>query len=199
MLLKQMFRHVPPRRGREPLLKTKIFKLGRLEDLQKLQLLIANVFDVVAHALGDDANVSGHVVKRPRGVGGCEDGDAGSAADEEGPFVSVGVPVHLADAVGFHCDVCGGDGLAERKVARVGDADLASWCLERFLCQHFVCEAVARLLDSNRILFVDWPWDRSLEDVALRWGYVVKDARVETEVFGKDRMRGVRCGRSAAV
>ena len=186
MLLKQMFRHVPPRRGREPLLQTEVFKFGRFEDLEELELLVAYVFDVVSHALGYDADVAGHVVKRPRGVGGGEDGDAGSAADEEGPFVGIGVPVHLADAVGFHCDVCGGDGLAEREVARVGDADLASWCLERFLCQHFVCEAVARLLDSNGILFIDWPRDRSLENVALGWGDVVKDAGVETEVLGKD-------------
>lgn len=186
MTLEQMLRHIPPRRGRQPLLKTEILELRCLKDFQEFQLFISDILNVVSHALRYNANISGHVVERARSVGGGEDSDASSATNEERPLVGVWVPVHLADAVGLHCDMCGGDGLADGEVTGVGNADLASGGLDRVLSEHLVCEAMSRLLDPNRTLLVNWPGHRTLEDVAFGGGDVVKYAGVEAEVFGKD-------------
>lgn len=48
--------------------------------------------------------------------------------------LAVWVPVHLADAVRLYCEVRGRDSLANGEDTAVGNADLASWCLESFLC-----------------------------------------------------------------
>ena len=133
MSLEQMLRHVPLRRSRQPLFETEILELRSLEDLQEFQVFIPNILNVVSHVLRYDANVSRQVVESARSVGWGEDCDASSPTDEEGPLVGVRVPVHLADAVGLHYDMCGGDGLADGKITGVCDADLTSGSIDWLL------------------------------------------------------------------
>jgi len=145
------------------------------------------------HTLRHDPDVPSDVVEGPCHVGTGEDGDARRAPDEEGPFVSVGVPVHFADAAGLDDDVCGGDGGGEGEVGRVGDADFAAGGDDGFLGKHFVGELVAGCLHSwfGRHFGIHGAREGAGEDVLFFCGNMGEDFRGEAEVFAEDRLRDV--------
>ena len=137
-----MLRDHGGRRLREPLLDGEVLKLRRAENLEHLDRLVADVLDKVGVVLGYDADVTGLVVEGAGVAVGGEDGDARLAAEEEGPLVGVGVPVHFAQAVRVDRDVGGGGRLGDREIGRVGDAHFATGELERLLLEHAVRKAV---------------------------------------------------------
>lgn len=85
-----------------------------------------------------DANITGLVVKSAGRPLGAEHGDPGAAANEEGPLIGVGVPVHLAQSTGLNGHMGCGDGLGEREVLRVCDTDLAAASDVRLLVKQLV-------------------------------------------------------------
>ena len=151
----------------------------------------------MTHTLRHDAHVPGHVVEGARVVAACEHGDARAAADEKGPLVRVGVPVHFAHAAGRDGDVGGGYGFADREVGCVGDADGAAGGGDGGLGEHAVGELEGGLFDGGRRgeFFVHGGGDGAGEDVFFRGGDVVKDFGGEAEVFGEDGFGRVCCGR----
>ena len=88
-----MLRHQPPRRLSEPLEQREVAELVGAEHLEHLDGLVADVLDKVAHVARHDAHVAGDIVEGARAALRREDGDASAAADEEAPFVCVGVPL----------------------------------------------------------------------------------------------------------
>lgn len=182
-----------------PLEEGEVTELVGAEDLKHLNGLVANVLDKVAHVAGDDADVTGDVVKGTGGTLGGEDGDTGAAADEEGPLVGVGVPVHLADRAGLDDGVGSSHGLGDGEVLGVSDAHLTTGGLLGLLVQHLVGELVVGLLDVLALgrLVLDGAGHRALEDVLLAGGEVVEELRSEVEVFGDDGLGGVSCVKPA--
>ena len=151
----------------------------------------------MAHALRHDTHVPGHVVEGAGVVAAREHGDARAAADEKGPFVCVGVPVHFAHAAGRDGHVCGGYGFADGEVGCVGDADGAAGCGDGGLGEHAVGESEGGLFDGGGggELFVHGGGDGAGEDVFFRGGNVVEDFGGEAEVFGEDGFGRVGFGR----
>lgn len=136
-----MLRHHRLRRTRKPLLKRKILKLRRLENLQHRHLFrLAHILHIVRHVDGNDTDVTRCIVEGACGGGRGEDGDAGVAPDEVRPFVCVGVPVEFADRAGLDDDVGCGHGGREREIRCICDPDLASLSNLRFLREHFMRE-----------------------------------------------------------
>jgi len=87
----QVFPDKSLRRLAKPLEQTEVLVLVCTEDFQHLDVLIVRqVLDEVAHVAGDDAYVAGLEVECARCAFGGEDRYAGTASDEEGPFVCVG-------------------------------------------------------------------------------------------------------------
>lgn len=174
----------------EPLEEGEVAELVGAEDLEHLDGLVADVLDKVAHVARDDADVAGHVVEGAGGALGGEDGDSRAAADEEVPFVGVGVPVHLAQGAGLDDGVGGGHGLGDGEVLGVGDAHLTARGDDGLLGEHLVGEVVLGLLDvlAGGPLVIDGAWVGALEDVLLALGQVGEDLWGEVEVLGDDRL-----------
>lgn len=173
-----MIRDLLPRRLAHPLEEREVVELVGAEDLQDLErLVVAQVLDEVAHVPGHDADVPGHVVERAGVAFRGEDGDAGATADEEGPLVRVGVPVHLAHGAGVDVEVGGCDGLGDGEVGGVGDADLAAGCVPGFLVEHLVGESLLGLLVARAVggFLLDGAGHGALEDVLLGLWEVVED------------------------
>jgi hypothetical protein len=140
--------------------------------------------------LEDHGNITGLVVERPRAAVGCEDGDAGLAADEERPLVRVRVPVHLAERARVDDDVGGRHGLGHGEVGAVDDADLAAVELDGLLLEEAVGEAVLRGDHLLTIRF-EGAGDGALEDVLLLLREGVEGASVHAEVLGEDVLGSV--------
>lgn len=177
-----------------PLEERKVSELVGAEDFEHLDGLVANVLDKVAHVAGDNADVAGDVVESAGGALGGEDGDTSASTNEEGPLVGVGVPVHLTDRTGLDDGVGGSHGLGDGEVLGVGDAHMASGGLLGLLVEHLVGELVLGLLDVLALggLILDGARHGALENVLLAGGEVVKHLGGEVEVFGNDRLGGVR-------
>lgn len=178
-----------------PLEERKVSELIGAENLEHLDGLVANVLDEMAHVAGHDADVAGNVVESAGSALGGEDGDTGASADEEGPLVGVGVPVHLADRAGLDDGVGGGHGLGDGEVLGVGDADVAAGGLLGLLVEHLVGELVLGLLDVLALggLVLDGAGHGALENVLFAGGEVVKQLGGEVEVFGNDGLGRVCC------
>lgn len=176
-----------------PLEERKVSELIGAENLKHLNGLVANVLDEMAHVAGHDADVASDVVESAGCALGGEDGDTGASADEEGPLVGVGVPVHLADRTGLDDGVGGGHGLGDGEVLGVGDADVAAGGLLGLLVEHLVGELVLGLLDVLALggLILDGAGHGALENVLFAGGEVVKQLGGEVEVFGNDGLGGV--------
>jgi hypothetical protein len=85
MVLHQFLRRLP-----KPLEQREILELVGAENLENFDVLVvAEVLDEVPHVARHDADVAGLEIKGARGALAGEDGDAGAAFDEEGPFVGV--------------------------------------------------------------------------------------------------------------
>ncbi len=189
-----MVGHHPLGRLTHPLKQREILEFLRLEDLEHFnRLLVAQVLDEVTHVAGDDTNVAGHVVERPGGAVGGEDGDTSAALDEEGPFIGVGVPVHLAHGARSDVQVSGGDGLGDGEVGRVGDADQTARGVEGFLVEHLVGELQFGLFHVGAFGFfvLDGARQGALEDVFLLFGDRLEDFGRELEVLGQNGLGGV--------
>ena len=128
------------RRLSHPLEQREISELIGAENLEHLDRLVANVLYKVAHIPGHDADITRHVVECASGTFRSKYGDASAPLDEEGPLVSVGMPVHFPNRSWLDGDVGGGHGLGDREVFGVSDADLSPACLLGFLVHHFVGE-----------------------------------------------------------
>ena len=126
----------------EPLLDREVLKLGRAEHLEHLDRVVADVLDKVGVVFRHDADVAGLVVKGAGVAVGGKDGDARLAAEEEGPLVGVGVPVHFAQAVWVDRDMGRGRRLGNWEVGRVSDAHFAAREFKGFLLEHAVRKAV---------------------------------------------------------
>src|SRR2546430_2603626 len=101
------------------------------------------------------AHVTGFKVHCSRAASCGEHGHAPLAADEELPFVSIGMPVQLAQTTGLQGDQRGGDILRDLEIARVNDAHLAALCA---LCRRLLhgakraarCASLTRAISRSR-------------------------------------------------
>src|SRR2546429_3710146 len=130
------------RRVREPLGKRQILVIAALEHFQEFQVVAAGVFDVMRQRLLYVAHVTGFKVHCSRAASCGEHGHAPLAADEELPFVSIGMPVQLAQTTGLQGDQRGGDILRDLEIARVNDAHLAALCA---LCRRLLHGAKGKI------------------------------------------------------
>lgn len=122
----EMVCNVVRRRLRQPLLGTEILELVGAEHLKHFDLLIANVLNVVGIVLRNDGYITGLVIECPRRASCSKDSNASFAANKEGPFVSIWMPVHLSKSTWYDRDMCSCDGLGDGKVCRIGDADFTA-------------------------------------------------------------------------
>ena len=104
--------------------------------------MAAGVFDVMRQRLLYVAHVTGFKVHCSRAASCGEHGHAPLAADEELPFVSIGMPVQLAQTTGLQGDQRGGDILRDLEIARVNDAHLAALCA---LCRRLLHGAKGKI------------------------------------------------------
>ena len=102
----------------DPLGEVDRFVFAGVEANEEAAARLADVFDGVAEALGDVADIA--LVERFGAVAavGAEHGDADLAFDDVLPFIGRGVPVEFAEAAGFQVEDYasdrGGDGEAGR-------------------------------------------------------------------------------------
>lgn len=204
-ILEQMLLDQSLRCLAKPLEETEILELIGTEDFQYLDFFfVGQVLDKVTHVTGDDADVAGLVVKGARCTLGGEDGDAGAAFDEEGPFVCVGcgivsmldiecrglgvltMPVHLSDRTRLNSKVASSHGLGDGEVGAVRDPDLSARGVERLLSQHLVSELQLALLVALAAAWdflLNGVWVASLENVLLFLGNCTEDFRRNAEVL----------------
>lgn len=98
----------------------------RLQHLQKHQLLIPRILDIMAARLREIPHITSAIIKRRGGTRRLEQGRPPLAADEKGPLVATGMPVDLAHAAGLHGDDGGGEVRGDGEGGRVDDLDGAA-------------------------------------------------------------------------
>ena len=116
--------HQPMRRVRQPLSQRDVLILRRRENLEKNQIRVAQVFDVVRHRSLNVSHIALMEIHRPRVPARCEYRHAPRALHVVLPLVLIRMPVQLAQTAWFQghdrCRNIGG-----WKVFRVNDLYLA--------------------------------------------------------------------------
>lgn len=171
-----------------PLEQGEVAELIGAEDLEHLHGLISDVLNEVAVITRHNANVARHIIESAGSAFGGEDGYASAAFQEEGPLISVGVPVHLPDRARLNRDMGGGHGLGDLEVLGVGYAHFSPARLLGLLLHHAVGEVVLGLLHAlaSWSLLVDRARIGALENVLLTLGDVGEDLGRQIEVLGDD-------------
>lgn len=111
---------------REPLRRADIGKLGSLQHLQKDDVLIARVFNIVACRHWNVPNAAGREVKSACGLGCLEHCDACRALKKVVPFRRRRVPVDLTHGAGLNSHERSGKVGRQGKGSRVNDLDRAT-------------------------------------------------------------------------
>ena len=110
----------------EPFREGKVLIEAALEHLQKFEIGIAGILDVMGQRFEDIADVSGLKVHGASAASRGENRHSSGAADKVLPFISIGMPVQFANASGMDGDDCGRDRRRDFELAGIDDPHLAS-------------------------------------------------------------------------
>lgn len=163
-------------------------ELIRLQYLDKDQILIAGVLDIMAVRLREIPHVSSTEVKGSGGAGRGKQSRSTLALDEECPLVAGRMPVNLAHAAWMHGDHGSGEVVGDGEGQRIDDLDGSAFHLVGGLLGEMV--GVALALGNNaraagHILLADVGWrGRAGEDVQFVLGDIVEGGDGEVKVLG---------------
>jgi hypothetical protein len=180
-------------RQAHPLRDRDVVELGRLQDLDHDDVVVAHVLDVVAVGLRDVADVAGLVVEGARAARGDERRHARASRDEEVPLVGRQVPVDLAHGAWADGDERGRDVGGDGEGLGVEDLDLAAFDAQRLLLRPVVGVALVyggEAGGAGDVLRRDVAGHlRAGEDVQLVLGQVGELGHVGAQRLGHDALR----------
>lgn len=160
------------------------------QHLDKNQVLVASILDVVTVGLWEVTNISTHIVESSRLIGRREKRRSPLAFDKVGPFVTSGMPVNLAHTTRLDSHDGGGEIRRNGEGKRVDNLDGSARNLVSRLLGEVIRVALSawhKACSCADIFLFDILWRRgSSENVELVFGNLVKCGGGYSEVLRQD-------------